>query len=1016
MGDAAVSVFVSYVREDEGFLRALETQLAPLRTSGKIALWSGRALSPGEDERKAALEQLGAADVIVLLLSPDYLADEDVVREMAAALRKREAEHASIAPVLVRPCLVEETPLGRLRALPENGEPISTWANQDLAWLSVVKGLRPLLTSHVPARGRALAPMLPQAPVFVGRDAQADEVTEALLASPSQPVVLLGGPGIGKTTLSIAVVRRAEVAKRFGARRVFARLDGATTGEAALAKVATAAGLPPSTELRAALLAWLAEAPALVVLDNLETPHATDREGTEALIAWLAEQNDIAILASVRGGLRPGGATWKAIELRPLRPPHDVELFCKLAQEHETDRAAVTALVSPLGGVPLAIALLALAAQGNSLVALRMEWEARRTATLDQGGTGAHASWAACVDVSFRSPRMTAEAERLCRVLALLPEGAAVEDLPSLLPAPAVAAAAARVLAHVGLAYFENGRLRMLPPLRHHVRAARPVEATDRARAADHYRVLAKTLGPRAGSQGGREAVEGLAPEWANVEELLGEGIEAEGPAQWIDTAVALADFIRFSGLGTPEPLERALRAAQSSKDTAREADCIRRLGDIALARSEHEQARARYEAALPLYRQVGSVLGETNCIQCLGDIALARSEHEQARARYEAALPLYRQVGSVLGEANCIQCLGDIALERSEHEQARTRYEAALPLFRQVGSVLGEASCIKRLGDIALARSEHEQARTRYEAALPLYRQVGSVLGEASCIQRLGDIALARSGHEQARARYEAALPLFRQVGSLLGEANCIKRLGDIALERSEHEQARARYEAALPLFRKVGALLGEANCIQRLGDIALERLEHESARTRYESALPLYRQVGDVLGEANCIQRLGDIALACSEHEPARGRYEAALPLFRQVGSVLGEANCIQRLGDIALERSEHEPARARYEAALPLYRQVGYVLGEANCIQRLGDIALERSEHEPARAWYEAALSLYARIPEPYSMGMTHRRLARLAPADADRRRHVAAARQLWTQIDRPDLVAQLDAELP
>ncbi|WP_437986972.1 tetratricopeptide repeat protein [Sorangium sp. So ce117] len=160
--------------------------------------------------------------------------------------------------------------------------------------------------------------------------------------------------------------------------------------------------------------------------------------------------------------------------------------------------------------------------------------------------------------------------------------------------------------------------------------------------------------------------------------------------------------------------------------------------GDDMLRLFGHDEATARYQEALPLYRQVGAVHGEADCIESLGDIALERSQHDEATARYQEALPLYRQVGAVHGEADCVESLGDIALERSQRDEARTRYQEALPLYRQVGAVHGEADCVESLGDIALERSQRDEARTRYQEALPLYRQVGAVHGEADCIESL--------------------------------------------------------------------------------------------------------------------------------------------------------------------------------------------------------------------------------------------------------------------------------------
>jgi len=183
--------------------------------------------------------------------------------------------------------------------------------------------------------------------------------------------------------------------------------------------------------------------------------------------------------------------------------------------------------------------------------------------------------------------------------------------------------------------------------------------------------------------------------------------------------------------------------------------------------------------------------------------------------------------------------------------------------------------------------------------------------------------------------------------------------------------------------------------------------------AQTITFAALP-DRRVGDVLGEANCIRSLGDVALNSSDHAAARQHYEAALILFGQVSDVRGEANCLWSLGNAALWESDYAEAQRRYDSALPLFRRIGDVLGEASCILRLGDLALARSENDAARRTYEQALSLYELIEDPYTVGYTHQRLARLADDPAVRARHIQAAREAWLSIDRPDLIKQLEDE--
>jgi tetratricopeptide (TPR) repeat protein len=644
-------------------------------------------------------------------------------------------------------------------------------------------------------------PSLPPAGLCLGRKDQVRAVASALLKKNLRPVPILGGPGMGKTTIALEVMQSKRVASHFGARRHFVRLDGTKTRAEVAATIALALAIPITPSVEQDVLDALSSAPAALVLDNAETPLGTDPEGVEAFLSTLSAIDSLALVVTIRGLERPHSVAWgPTIEAETLseRVARDVFVEAAGRPAFRSDRF-LPRILDAMDGVPLAITLMAHFAETfDSLQPVWERWQQKRTAMLKEGmGKGRLNNIAVSYELSIGA--LSSAARRLLTVLALLPDGVARVDLTRIFPEPEDAA---DELQRRALAVDEEGRVRMRAPLREYMVAEHPPDADDEERAVRYYLALGATEGAKVGDAGGSQAVSRLVPEIANIETIIERSPDDEDLFRAVH---GWGNFARLTGLGSGSVIEHVKERAQKNGSVRMAAMCAMSLGHIALARSEYERSRASYEEAISLYRKLGNVLGEANCIRSLGDVALNRAERERARASYEEALPLYRQVRDVLGEANCIARLGEIALANSQHERARASYEEALPLYRQLGDVLGEANCISGLGDIALARSEHERARASYEEAMSLFRQAGAVLGEANCIARLGEVALALSEYERAFASYEEALPLYRQLGDVLGEANCILGLGDIDRARGNGADAKSRCRAALALYERI-------------------------------------------------------------------------------------------------------------------------------------------------------------------------------------------------------------------
>jgi len=139
----AVNVFFSYSHVDEPLRDELEKQLSMLKRLGVIDTWHDRRIAAGNDWEGQIDARLDAAHIILLLISADFLASSycyDV--EMNRALTRHREGQAKVIPVILRAVDWAGAPFGRLKALPRDAKPITSWDNQDEAFRDVAMGIR----------------------------------------------------------------------------------------------------------------------------------------------------------------------------------------------------------------------------------------------------------------------------------------------------------------------------------------------------------------------------------------------------------------------------------------------------------------------------------------------------------------------------------------------------------------------------------------------------------------------------------------------------------------------------------------------------------------------------------------------------------------------------------------------------------------------------------------------------------------------------------------------------------
>jgi hypothetical protein len=162
MPTPALKLFYSYAHKDEALREDLETHLKILKRQGLLESWNDRCLSAGTEWAGVIDENLEKADIIVLLVSANFLAsDYSIDTELKRAMERHEAREARVIPIFIKPCDWSDAPFGKLQGLPRDARPVVTWPIQDEAWTDVARGIRRVIEEIRAQRGAS--PVAPAA-------------------------------------------------------------------------------------------------------------------------------------------------------------------------------------------------------------------------------------------------------------------------------------------------------------------------------------------------------------------------------------------------------------------------------------------------------------------------------------------------------------------------------------------------------------------------------------------------------------------------------------------------------------------------------------------------------------------------------------------------------------------------------------------------------------------------------------------------------------------------------------
>ncbi|KAJ7840236.1 hypothetical protein B0H13DRAFT_1510447, partial [Mycena leptocephala] len=341
-------------------------------------------------------------------------------------------------------------------------------------------------------------------------------------------IAILGGGGMGKTSLARAVIHHSEIAGRYEQQRFFVACDSAATQVELAALIGTHLGLKPGKDLTRPVIQHFSSSPhSLLILDNLETlwEPTESQANIEEFLSLLTGVEHLALVITMRGAERPAKVAWTRPFLQPLKPlKQDAawQTFIDIA-DNTHNPEEVDKVLSLTDNMPLAINLLAHLVDSEGCSNVLCRWEEEKTSLISEG-YDKRSNLDLSISLSLSSLRLNSvpHSKDLLSLLSMLPDGLSDAELvQAKLPMDNVLGCKVALI-RTALAYSDgNKRLKTLAPIREYMQKVEPPDFHLVRPLLKHFKELLELFMQYRGTQSSPATVARILSNHSNIQNIL---------------------------------------------------------------------------------------------------------------------------------------------------------------------------------------------------------------------------------------------------------------------------------------------------------------------------------------------------------------------------------------------------------------------------------------------------------------------------------------------------------------